>query len=106
MPKKYEDEKYALPEGISDVVRSYDLMLEKIKDPAQRDATIETMAERMREHHRQTGQKSFPGHVYEDLNAIIGTAYIKQDRIDEAKKLSDELKARQHDRDKDLDREK
>lgn len=61
MPKKYEDEKYALPYGISDVVQSYDLMLEKIRDPAERDATIETMAERMREHYRQTGQKSISG---------------------------------------------
>ena len=106
MPLKYEDEKYGLPEGIASVVRTYDLTLDKIKDPSQRDATIEAMAERMREHYKQTGQKSFPPDVYKDLRTIVDRAVGDQhDKLDRAKELAGQLKARGAGVDHDRDRE-
>jgi hypothetical protein len=105
MPLKYEDDKYGLPDGIASVVRTYDLMLEKIKDPSQRDATIAAMAERMREHYRQTGQKSFPPDVHKDLSKMLDRAVDDQhNKLDRAKDLADQLKARggaiNHDRER------
>jgi hypothetical protein len=107
MPLKYEDDKYGLPEGIASVVRTYDLMLDKIKDPSQRDSTIAAMAERMREHYRQTGQKSFPQDVYKDLRTILDRAVDHQNaKLDRAKDLADQYKARDPGSGHEKDREK
>jgi len=103
MPLKYEDDKYGLPDGIAAVVRTHDLTLEKIKDQSVRDATIEAMAERMREHYRETGQKSFPPRVHKDLRAILDRALQTEisprantpSKKQRAKELADRYRSRE-----------
>src|SRR5579864_4071474 len=103
MPLKYEDDMYGLPGGIAAVVRTHDLTLEKIKDQSVRDATIEAMAERMREHYRETGQKSFPPRVHKDFRAIldravqteVSTRAYKPSEKQRAKEFADHYRSRE-----------